>query len=667
MAISPQLIDKIRGQALVEISFARRYKQGKVRNWQKNENLYYGKKEYSEESRANVDLGRMQEFVHTLESKIDEPLVFKFTKRKESQLKRVERLNALRVQDQESDFWDMKDLAGKKQAIMYGRAIYFYCADSIDGYKARLENCDVYDFLIDPSAGGLFVEKAAYLGRYGVVLWKSDLKAGVKRGDYIRSEADRLIKGSGNSTEMSQEETNKQNRERAIDTVMGQKNIGNPDKFVFWEWFTTYEGTRYKLVIQESSGAVIKCEELTDVFESGLWPVWTWAAFLDLTEFWTPSYCDYVREIFMAQSVSINQMMDNAEQINKPQKAVNVSMIENLAEVKYRKNGIIKVKGEFDVNKAIQILQTPSISTPLEVFDKLEAIQEKASGVTAGAKGVADEEGKVGIYEGNQANEADRFGLLNKSYAFGYKRFALLYQWGVREHLTRRTAIQMIGPEGVSQEDVSRRDIFRKNDTFNVMVEASNAELIVSEADKRARVTFLTNESLTGNINPKKATEMKAKIVGFNEEEIRQLLDKSDFGDAELMSEADRDIESILDGKRIRPNPGATTAYLQRFVDYMMDYEDDLDEDERARMFAYMDLLGPVIMSNMVRMAQTKISEAGMGGINPQAMNPNGSPADAMPMQPGIAGINGQPQQPPETPEMPTGDLLLGKNPITNV
>jgi hypothetical protein len=38
----------------------------------------------------------MQEFVHTWLSKIDNPLTFKFTKRKESQLKRVERLNALR-------------------------------------------------------------------------------------------------------------------------------------------------------------------------------------------------------------------------------------------------------------------------------------------------------------------------------------------------------------------------------------------------------------------------------------------------------------------------------------------------------------------------------------------------------------------------------------------
>src|SRR2546421_2581283 len=121
MAISKDKRDRIVDQAVNELAFARRYKQGKVRNWQKNEDLYYGKKATPLESRANVDLGRMQEFVHSLLSKIDNPLVFKFVKRKEAQLKRVKRLNALREIDQQKGDWDIKDIAGKKQAVIYGR------------------------------------------------------------------------------------------------------------------------------------------------------------------------------------------------------------------------------------------------------------------------------------------------------------------------------------------------------------------------------------------------------------------------------------------------------------------------------------------------------------------------------------------------------------------
>ena len=121
-----ELRDLVKDQSLKEIAFDRRYKQGKIKNWQKNEEMYYAKKTATTESRSNVELARMQEFVHTLLSKIDNPLVFKFQKRKDSQLARVNRLNALRQYDQQIDFWDIKDLVGKKQGIIYGRAIYTY-------------------------------------------------------------------------------------------------------------------------------------------------------------------------------------------------------------------------------------------------------------------------------------------------------------------------------------------------------------------------------------------------------------------------------------------------------------------------------------------------------------------------------------------------------------
>jgi hypothetical protein len=87
---------KIVAQVIEEIRHARQYKQGRVRkSWDKNEDLYYGHKIKSDESRANVDLGQMQEHVHTLLSKIDSPLTFKFLKRKEAQGPRVDRCKSM--------------------------------------------------------------------------------------------------------------------------------------------------------------------------------------------------------------------------------------------------------------------------------------------------------------------------------------------------------------------------------------------------------------------------------------------------------------------------------------------------------------------------------------------------------------------------------------------
>jgi hypothetical protein len=629
MAIKKEIRDKIVAQALTEIQFSRNYKQGKIRNWNRNEVLYYGAKQPTESSRANVDLSGMSEHVDTLLSKVDNPLTFKFVKQKESQRQRVERLNSLKRIDANKGYWDLKDIAVKKQCIIYGRGIFSYFADSIDGkYRSNLVPVDVYDFLIDPSAGGLDLELAMYMGRYGVTKTKEDLRKGVKEGIYLKYETSQLIEGSSNATSSTPEQVNKQPRRRDQNVWVTQNEITGSDKFLFWEWYTTYDGIRYYLLLNETGSQAIRVEELKSIFASDMFPFWSYAYVPDMTEFWTPSPCDRVREMLLAQGVSINQMLDNAEQVNKPQRVVSVGAIEDFASLKYRKDGIIKVKGDMDVNKAYQIVTTPSISTPLQVYDKLEYIIQKASGVTAGAKGVSEED-KVAVYEGNQANVADRFGLFNKSYSFGYSAFARLYENGVKEHLNKKQAIDIMGPDGIDIEFVNKRDIFRKNDEFTVLVESSNAELMVSELEKKNKIMFLTNEAQNGNINPKKATEMKMQIAGFNEEEIRQLMDTSEFGDAELMSEAERDIEAILDGKDVKPNMSATTAYKQRFVDYMTDHSEDFDEMTLMRFTAYIDSLEPIIMENMVRMANQQIAKEGLS--NPDMPNqlsemPMGSP-----------------------------------------
>lgn len=615
--INKQTIDKIAAQSINEIDIARTYKNGKVKSWQSNESMYYGVKETSEDSRANISLGRMQEFVHTLLSKIDNPLVFKFTKRKPSQLSRVELLNSLRRFDADRNFWDLKDIVGKKQGIIYGRAIYAYYASSDKGtYESNLENVDVYDFLIDPSCGGIDIENAFFMGRWGVVKTIKQLKDGVKNKIYNKEAVSRLIESGGNSTEENQEETNKRSRSYDQETI-GDKENNNHNKFKLWEWFTTFEGERY-YILMDNSGQWIRCEKLSDMFSCNTWPFWTWAAFPDLTEFWTPSYCDYARDLFLAQDASIGQMLDNADAINKPMRAVDVSAIDDVTKLKYRKDGIIPVKKGVDINRAYQTIITPSINTPIQVFEILEGIQEKASGVTAQAKGTSDEKGKVGIYQGNEAAIADRFGLLNKSYSFGYKRFAKLYENGVKDHLIKKIAIEILGPNGVEVKQISKRDLYKKGDEYGITVEASNAEMMASKQDRNEKLAFLASEANNPMINKKKSFEMRALISGLSEEDVRQLLDTNSYGNEKLISEADRDLESLLMGEVIEINDAANNQYKQRMVDYLRDHKEDINDRQFFAISAYIDSLEDVIFRNEARKL---VNEQSQEMLNPE-LNP---------------------------------------------
>lgn len=614
--ISDDLADKLVAQALNEIAHDRAYKQGKITNWQKNENMYYDVKEVQLDTRANVNLGQMQEHVHTIQAEIQSQKIFKYLKRKESQLKRVGRLNALRDIDRNNNFWDMRILAGSKQLIIYGREVYSYYADSIDGYKSHFKNVDVYDFLIDPAGGGLDLEEALHLGDYGAVKFRDELEAG--KGTIYRTAAvETLLQGAGNNAEISQEERNKQNRAYGQNTI-GYKELQNNDKFKFWRWFTTYQGERYYILMQERSGTAIRIEKLkkmvspTKLYPKSPWPYWTNAAFLDLTEFWSLSYCDYVREILMAQDESIDQMLDNSEAINSPMKIVNIGAIEDLNKLKkFRRNGIIPTKGNYDANKAVQILAPVPIEGPIKVFDKLEAIKEKQSGVTAGSKGAEanDSGSKATIYAGNERAAGKRFGLLDLSRSFGMRRFAHLYEIGVRDNLTKKVAVDTIGPDGIETEEVSRRDIFRKGDEFGVMVEDTKQDARDNIQKQVIQINFLDaklNHPVIGKtLNARKAFEIEAKMLDFSEDQIKELQDISEFGNSELLSEAARDIESILDGEEIQPNGNANNAYKRKLVDYLIDHREDMKQEQTMALMTYIDSLEEIIIANE-RRALTK-------------------------------------------------------------
>lgn len=636
MAINKQTRDKIVSQSITELQMARTYKQGIIWRWWKSEDLFYGKKDgrygdntdsgrsnnaLNKESRANVNIASIKAFafVETYLSKLDSPLTFKYAKPTMADYKRAKLLNALKEQDSSEDDWDFKDLMGKTNAIIYGRAIFSYHANGMKGYKARLEVVDPYDFLIDPSGGGYDVDKAMFLGRYNIRKTKTQLERMKKTKNYVNSEIDRLLKGPGNdANQTTQEDINKQNKYAYIGSP-GNRTFNDTNVFKMWEWYTTFEGARYRLLMIEEGAICIQCEKLTDLFHEdeelgdAMWPFWSYALMPNLTEFWVPSKLDYVRDIFLAQSVSINQMLDNGEAINKPQRAIDVSAIENLSDLVYRKNGVIRMKPGTDINKAFKIVTTPQIDTPIKVYQELETIQQLESGVTASAKGAADED-KVGIYEGNQANTADRYGVANKSYSNGYRRFAILYKNGIDDNLTVKKAVKILGPKGLEETVfVSRRDVKPQTD-WNIIIESNNAEDQADATDKKNKMAFNASYRNDQIVNQKELFEKSAEIVGYSTDDIRRLLDISDYGSADMISEAERDMEELINKKYIEPNENADTAYGAHILSYMRDHMEDMDEETYLLFQDYMKRLQPIIVRNMGTRLVNEQARAGAMG-----------------------------------------------------
>jgi hypothetical protein len=246
----------------------------------------------------------------------------------------------------------------------------------------------------------------------------------------------------------------------------------------------------------------------------------------------------------------------------------------------------------------------------MEVYDKLDAIVSVQSGVTNGARGEATED-KVGIYEGNQANAADRFSLVQDSEAEAQYRFANMWIQGLTDNMTKSMAITMIGADGVQYEKTVTKKDLKRNADFDVTIITAGTEQTMQGTEKRNKLTFLQTNKINPIYNPKVMAEMEATIAGFNQDEVKAMLDK-DYGNAQLMSEAAEDIQDLLTNKEVKPNRAATVPYAQKILDFVKDNEDDMKPDQIQRFYDYIDALMPIIQDNMHNSINDQLAKEGL-------------------------------------------------------
>ena len=157
---------------------------------------------------------------------------------------------------------------------------------------------------------------------------------------------------------------------------------------------------------------------------------------------------------------------------------------------------------------------------------------------------------------------------------------------------------------------------------------------MASKQDRNEKLAFLASEVNNPMINKKKSFEMRALISGLSEEDARQLLDTNSYGNEKLMSEADRDLESLLMGEVIEINDAANNQYKQRMVDYLRDHKEDINDRQFFAISAYIDSLEDVIFRNEARKLVNEQSQ--------EMLNPELNPLNINQPQPEMPPIDNQ-------------------------
>lgn len=616
MTIHHTKINKLVNQALEEIKFAQDYKDARMKDWDRNEQMLLANDLIDDKTtRSKLTLGKMRGFVDTMLSKIDNTIDFKYKAPEPADYTRAELLNALKDQDKEQGCWKFLDILGKEDGIIYGRTTFFYKSDkdSEGNYISNLSLIDPKDFLIDPEAGGFDKEKAGYLGWWGTKITRTQLEKGLKKGIYLKTNTKRLLSGSGNNDERTPEEEDKEVRIEYLGNTRQERILQKDFIFKFYTWITTDEEDERYYLILTPSGQCVRCEKWKDIRKSGRYPIWTYALYPNEREFWTPSPCDFVRKVFLSQEKSIRQLMDNSEQINKPQMVINPDKISNLSDIKYKpENRIILLNQDVkDTREAMNTFPSPSISNPMSVYETLERIVGIESGITQDIKGVSEEE-TLGIYEGNVEQASDRIELKNNNISYGYREFGILYKEGIEQDLTKEKAVEIIGNNGLEVRKITRADIKATGKDYNIIIESSLSEARSDFRDRRNKMTFINAYRGAEFVNQKSLFEKGGKMVNFEEEDIKEMLNTNDFSTMRILSEADRIFQDLRKGKKFEIFREADTGFLQRLNDLLTRYTNELDNKQYDRVINYIGTIMPIVDENMARMMFKEVPQEAM-------------------------------------------------------
>ena len=591
------------------------FKNGRVKDWQATEDLYFGRVKKSIKGRSNVPLPIMSGFINTLLSKIDEPLSLKFKPTEESDTRIGDKCTAMYEKDSKNSDadWNTKDLDGKKLCAFYGRAIFKSYGESDPKYKFNHFVVDPYDFYVDPMGGG-DLEDAKYCGEDGIFKSKKQLISGAQQGIYENQVVDELVNNVGESQNLDNDDKYKSKASRfsALGLSNDQYNFAGGGWFRCIESGTMWEGERWYVLWSQEKNKIIRKEKLSEMFKSNLWMWTSWAAYRDKFNFWSLAPADDVRPVAETIKVLASQELDNRQKNNWGQRAYDPEMFPNADDLDWRPDGKVAVSAGStkvrSIASGIYQFETPQLNGTINLVQWLDGMVGEKTGVTAAAQGNANEQ-KVGIYYGNLQQVADRLGLINKSYASCHKAIGRRYLWALSEHLNKKQAVRILGANGLVWDSLIKRDV---NPEMDIIVEGSAAELeadTIKKKDQQAGLqTIISNPLLLGQSNPKWILEKTLLASSFSDEDVRAGLDVESYANREVLLRAAEAIDDIINGRETKLYRGANTAFLQKILDFATDEAEE--KEVYVKLINYIEAHSLIVMENMNRKLMLKQMQA---------------------------------------------------------
>lgn len=557
------------------------------------EDMYNFKLKPALQGRLNVPFDGvvLAGFVDTLVAQVNKPPLIEFLDPKGSNLKGARKITSAWERDKGKMRLKMKDRSMKKQAAIAGRSVAKYYAESDPKYCPYLQIVDYLDFHCEPNGGG-HLDDHYFHWQENIFRSKEDIISGGESNWYSKEQVNKLIANYDSPDFKRNADTyaNKTSRYATLGLDMEANNYIGGTLFNLVEGDTYYKGKKYHVILDRNTFIWLRCVPLIEDFGSDLTPFISFASPQeDAFNFWNRGPADQIKPIAEAIRLNLNEVLNNNRKRNWDMKAVDMNMFPDIRKLDWRQDGVIaaNVPLNASIQQGIYRFETPELTGALNLNAYLNNMAGEKLGISSQTMGDARED-KVGIYQGNQIQISKRMKLISDSYEEMYEDLGTRYDWGLWDHASEDEMVRLISTDGVGWEKITKED---KDPEYVVMVNTSETDKVQNDQVMRVQLEALISVEKNPNqmslINQKSFLEEKFHLVGMNDDKINKLLNtKSDSTD-ELLSEAKKAIEQILEGKKPKMNWSATTGYLQYISDWILNNSDDITPEKKAQLEKY--------------------------------------------------------------------------------
>jgi len=578
-----KLADKLTAIACKQLAAGVQFRQPRMVEIAKAVDLYNNKTKPALRGRFNVPIPMMGGFVDTLMSKIDDPPKITYNPTEEADTIKSKKIQSAWEIDANKGRWEIKDRAIKKLAIFSGRGIAKIFSESKPTYQNHFEPVDYMDFVAEPQGGGN-LEDHLFCGQENIFRTWNQLETAGKSGLYDISQVRKLKANTHDVNYKKNEEIfqNKQDRYGALGLDADTNNYVGQDLYNLTEWGMVYNGKRYYLLFDYPTGTWVRAEELKDVFKSDLWPWISFATHEDAFNFWSKAPCDDMRPVASAVHTIFNQVLENINKKNWHGRAYDPEVFTNPSQLKFTPEGLAQAtpKPGKSIKDGIMDFETPEIAGSVNLIGFINSFAGEKTAITPSAQGTSDQQ-RVGIYYGDLQQVADRLGLYSKAYKDFYHQAGVRYIHGLDEHMPQKMMVKYLGEEGL-EWDYLRKDEIPSLSRLDIEVIGGRAEAEADELKKKSKaeaIGFIYKfPELRAGLNHSWSLEELLANGGYDDSAIRIAKDvQGGAGDREMRAIASEENQRIFNGKDVPPNRKATTAHLQKHLDFADDLSNEIE------------------------------------------------------------------------------------------